>query len=145
MPGIQPERPGPLSPRTLQPVPCSVPSALLATPPCSRHFLSPARDTSSATAHAFVVKGEQPAATVVLGLELVIDRPVVPAAELLLGVEHGGVQRLVPAERADLLFHHAVVIAVLPARRQRDRAPEAEVHVHLAGPQRVQRPGVLAA
>ena len=48
------------------------------------------------------------------------------------------------AERGHLLLDLPVVVAVGAARRQRRGAPEAEVHVDLAGPQRVQRPGCLA-
>src|SRR6185312_14992231 len=108
-------------------------------------LLSRCRVGGLAAAYGLVVEGEQPATAVVLRLELVVGRAVVPAAELFLGVEGRGVQRLVPAERADLLLYHPVVVAVALARRQRGRAPEAEVDVELAGAHRVEGPRLGAA
>src|ERR1700761_8285406 len=95
-----------------------------------------------AAAHALVVEAEQAAAAVVLGLELVVRRPVVPAAEFFFRVEGRGVQRLVPVERADLFFHHAVVIPVSLAGRQGDGTPESPVDVDLVRLHRVERPGM---
>src|ERR1700755_3521388 len=74
-----------------------------------------------------------------------VGRAVVPAAELFFGEEGRGVQRLVPAKRADFLLHHPVVVAVALARRQRGRAPEAEVDVQLARAHRVKGPRLVAA
>src|SRR3981081_470629 len=82
---------------------------------------------------------------IILALELGVFGAVVPLPELLLGVERRGVQALVTAERGHLVLDLAVVMAVRGAGRQRHGAPEAEVDVDLPGPQRVQRPGGLAA
>src|ERR1700728_970261 len=96
-------------------------------------------------AYDLVVEAEQAAVAVILRLELVVGRAVVAAAELFFGGEGRGVQRLVPAKCADLFFHHPVVIAVTLARRQRGRAPEAEVDVEIARVHRVQGPRLVAA
>src|SRR5690349_17738438 len=105
------------------------------------------RSFRSASPDAFLVQAEQPTLAVVGLLEGAVRRAVVTLVELVLVVERRGVQRLVPAQLGDLVLDEAVVIAVrrVLARGQRDGPPEPKVHVHLAGPERVEGPGALAA
>ena len=94
-----------------------------------------------------LVQAEQAALAVVSALERAVRLAVVELVELVFGVERRGVQRLVPGQPGDLVLHEAVVVAVcrVLAGRQRHGPPEPEVHVHLAGPERVEGPGALAA
>src|ERR1700722_11432190 len=100
--------------------------------------------TPSQAANAFTVQICQPTAGVVVALELGVGRPVVALPEFLGRVERGRVEALVAAEVADRVLDLPVVETAGRARRQRYRSPEAEVHVDLAGPHRVQRPGLLS-
>src|SRR5215469_16801546 len=129
MPGTRPGHPGPRTARKPRPAPS---------------WWVPSPQALDA-AHALVVEVSQPTPGVICLLHLGIHRPVVPGPELLAGVERRRVQALVPAELGDLVLNPPVEVAVARGRRQRDHAPEAEVHVHLSGPHWVERPALVPA
>src|SRR5260370_26279431 len=98
-----------------------------------------------AAAHALVVQAEQAPGGIIRALQLRILLPVVLPPELVFGVERGRVQALSAAERLDFVLDKPVVVAVGLAGRERNRAPEAEIHVDVTRLERVERPGLAGA
>src|SRR5690606_9483131 len=97
-----------------------------------------ARAITSPSPHTLVVQIKQAPARVVFPLDRPVGVAVVEAPELVAAVERGRVERLVTVELVHGVLDEAVVVAVELASRQRHHAPEPEVHVQLAGLQRVE-------
>ena len=99
----------------------------------------------SGSADRLGVEVGQPAVGVVPALEFGVVIAAVEPVELVLVVERLGVERLVTPQCGDLVLDAPVRGARPRSRVGRHRRPEADVDVQLTGPQRVERPRLLAA
>src|SRR5271165_4099549 len=116
------------------------------TPPLVPFSCVPFRwSDASASADTLLVEGEQAPFAVIGALEGAVGVAVVAPVKVVLGVERRGIQRLLPVQLRDLVLDEAVVVVVRPAFRQRNGAPEPEVHVHRTRLQRVEGPDTLVA
>src|SRR5262245_8220399 len=94
----------------------------------------------SPSTHTLVVQIQQPPSRVIGPFDGPVGVTVVVLPELLALVERGRVERLVAVQVVHGLLDHAVVITVVLPARQRDHAPEPEVHVEPPRLQRIERP-----